>query len=357
MNHTPPPFRSFTSRAASSRMARVATALVLAALFGAGLAACGGGGDDAATTAPAAAPAITLSGVAATGAPISGREVRITNANGATSTVITAPDGSFTLRVTDAAPYLLTVTDAAGQTWYSYAAQAGVANITPLSTLALLQANGGRPLAALLANWGTTRIDPAAALAAAATLNANFQAQLQAQGLDPRSFNVFNSAFLANRSGFDAVLDALRITFNCTATACTQQIDSPAGATLLTWNANASTAGISLSFSGAGTAGSTTINVNLGACQPAAAGTWSMLVDTTVEGLAGVSIPQVCVNGLPGAPASQAEFCNSNDFRSQLPPGIEVLSCSYAGNVGTYSVRISSPVVISYTVKYTFVQR
>jgi len=342
------------------RLARLTSAIALSTAFCLGLSACGGGGggDDApAAGAPTAAATATVTGVAATGAPIAGQSVRITNANGASATAVTGNDGSFTIRVTEAAPYVLTVTDAAGQVWYSYAAQAGVANITPLSTLALLQANGSQPLAGLAANWGTVRVEPAAVLAAAATLNANFQALMQAQGLDPRSFNVFNTPFVANRSGFDAVLDALRISFNCTATSCTQQINSPAGTTVLTWNANLATTGISLSFSGAGATGGTTINVNLGACQAAAAGTWSVLVDTTVEGLAGVSVPQICVDGLPAAPSSQAEFCNSSDFRNQLPPGIEVVSCSYANNVGTYSVRITSPVVVAYTVKYTFVQR
>ena len=40
-----------------------------------------------------------------------------------------------------------------------------------------------------------------------------------------------------------------------------------------------------------------------------------------------------------------------------LPPGTSVVSCTFANNVGTYNVRISSPLVLDYIVKYTFVRR
>lgn len=339
--------RSFFS---ALTLASAATALLL------GLTGCGGGDDSPAPSATAAN--VTLSGVAATGAPIANAQVKAVNAKGQSVTTTSAADGSFSISIADSAPYALSVTDGSGKVWYSYAPAGGSVNITPLSTLALAKAFGNQPLSQLVDGWTTTRLDAATVLAAAKTLNANFQALLQAQGVDYSSFNVFSSAFSANHSGFDAVLDAMRLQFSCTGSVCTEQITSPLGNTLITWNSELATAGISLSFTAqGGGGGGTTINVNLGACKAAVAGTWSMLVDTSVAGLGSVGIPQICVDGLPGAPTSQAEFCSSTSYASQLPPGVEIVSCSFAANVGTYDVRISTPIALSYTVKYTFVKR
>jgi hypothetical protein len=332
-------------------LALAATALTL------GLTACGGSDDDPAPTA-AAANTVTITGVAATGAPIKAGKVNAVNAAGKTATATTAADGSYSINVAAGAPYALNITDSAGKVWYSYAADAGVANITPLSTLALSKANGNKPLSALYDAWGTAPLSSDAVLNAAKLLNANFQSQLTAKGVDYTKFNVFDSSFAANGAGYDAVLDNLRVQFNCTATSCTETVTSPAGSTagstVLTWNNNLATGGISLSFTAGGT--TTNLNVNIGACKAAAAGTYSMLVDTTVAGVA-LSIPQICVDGLPAAPTSQSDFCNGADYAAQLPAGVQVISCTYANNVGTYNVRVSSPLVLDYTVKYTFVKR
>lgn len=334
---------------AALALASSATALVL------GLTGCGGGDDSPAPSASAAN--VTLSGVAATGAPIANAQVKAVNAKGQSVTTTSAADGSFSISIAESAPYALSVTDSSGKVWYSYAPAGGSVNITPLSTLALAKAFGNKPLSQLVEGWAATRLDAAAVLDAAKTLNANFRTLLQAQGVDYSSFNVFSSAFSANHSGFDAVLDAMRLQFSCTGSVCTEQVTSPLGNTLITWNSELTTAGISLSFTPQGGGGGTTINVNLGACKAAVAGTWSMLVDTTVAGLGGIGIPQICVDGLPGAPTSQAEFCGSTSYAGQLPPGVEIVSCSFAANVGTYDVRISTPIALSYTVKYTFVKR
>ncbi len=341
--------------ASTLTLSLAATALTL------GLAACGGGDDSPSPAAagpaaggPAAAANVTITGVAATGAPIALGKVNAVNAAGKTATATTAADGSYSISVAAGAPYALNITDSAGKVWYSYAADAGVANITPLSTLALSKANANKPLAALYDAWSTAQLSSEAILNAAKLLNANFQTQFAAKSVDYTSFNVFNTAFSANRAGYDAVLDGLRVQFSCTATSCTESVTSPAGSTLITWNGNLATTGISLSFTAGGS--TTNLNVNIGACKAAAAGTYSLLIDTTVSGF-GVGTPQICVDGLPGAPASQAEFCGDATYAAQLPPGVQVVSCAYASGVGTYNVRISSPVVVDYTVKYTFVKR
>ena len=340
MTHT-----HFAVRNAASTLALALAATALTS----SLTACGGGDDT-----PAPATTVTITGVAATGAPIKGGKVNAVNAAGKTATATSAADGSYSISVAAGAPYALNITDTAGKVWYSYAPDAGVANITPLSTLALSKANANKPLAALYDAWGTAPLTSDAVLNAAKLLNANFQSQLLAKGVDYTKFNVFDSTFAANGAGYDAVLDSVRVQFNCTATSCTESVTSPAGSTVLTWNSNLATGGISLSFTAGGTP--TNLNVNIGACKAAVAGTYSMLVDTTVTGI-GVSVPQMCIDGLPSAPTSQADFCSGASYAAQLPAGVQVISCTYVNNVGTYNVRISSPLVLDYTVKYTFVKR
>ncbi len=344
---------SFGGATSALALALAAAALTL------GVTACGGGDDTPAPAAGlAASTTVTITGVAATGAPIKGGKVNAVNAAGKTATASTAADGSYSISVAAGAPYALNITDAAGKVWYSYAPDAGVANITPLSTLALSKANANKPLSALYDAWGTAPLSSDAVLNAAKLLNANFQSQLTAKGVDYTKFNVFDSTFAANGAGYDAVLDSVRVQFSCTATSCTESVTSSAGSTagstVVTWNGNLATGGISLSFTAGGT--TTNLNVNIGSCKAAAAGTYSMLVDTTVSGIA-VAIPQICVDGLPAAPTSEADFCGGASYAAQLPAGVQVISCKYAGGVGTYNVRISTPIVLDYTVKYTFVKR
>ena len=135
-------------------------------------------------------------------------------------------------------------------------------------------------------------------------------------------------------------------------------INSPGGDVLITWNGNISTVGFTISWSGGASGGGGQIDVNLGACAPnPTPGTYSMIVQTTVAGLGGVPIPEICVDGLPGKPASQSDFCGSGDVNSALPPGVTITECSFVDPVGTISARITSPITLDYTVKYTFVLR
>lgn len=360
-----PSLRLSTPRLPNPRLAWAAP-LVLA--LAASLTACGGGSDGGTTAGTstggtsggtAAAAKVQLTGVAATGAAIAGSTVTATNAKGVQGTGITAADGSFTVSIEDAAPYVLSIADASGKVWYSYAAQAGRANITPLTTLALLEANANKPLADLAKAWGSAPLTDSQVLAAAAKVNANLKPLMTAQGLDPNSTNVFTSAFSANHTGLDAVLDAMRLNLSCSASACTQTITNPAGSVLVSWNGNIATTGISLSWTassaGGGTTGSGTVTVGLGSCKAPKAGTYSLVVQTSVAGLAGVTVPEVCVDGLPGKPSSQTDFCGDAQFTAQLPPGVAIQSCSYSGNQGKITAQVSSPIALTYTVTYTFV--
>lgn len=336
----------------------------VAAVSAFGLTGCGGG-DDPAAPAAAAASTVQLSGTAATGAAIAGATVTATNATGTTATAVTGADGRFTVNISDGAPYVLNVTDASGKVWYSYAAQAGTANITPLTTLALLDAHGNKPLADLVRGWANTRLSADAVLASAAKVNAHLRTQMTAQGLNPNTYNLFTTAFNANQTGFDAVLDATRVSLDCSAGSCTQRILSPTGGVLVNWNGNIATTGITLSWTATDASGNATggsgssgaVTVGLGSCKSPKAGTYSMVVTTTVAGLGAVPIPEICIDGLPGKPANQAEFCGASDVTAQLPPGVSIVSCTFSGNTGTIAARISSPIVLDYSVSYTFVLR
>jgi len=341
------------------RSLQLACAVALAATCSTWLTACGGGDDTVAGAASATAASVTLTGTAATGAPIANANLVATNAKGEQVTVRTAADGSYTVSIADAAPYLLSITDTAGKVWYSYAAQQGVANITPLTTLALLDSNGKKPLADLAKNWASANLSSAAVLASAAKVNANLQTLMAANGLDAKTYNVFATPFSANHTGFDAVLDATRITLDCTLTSCTERILSPAGSVLVTWNGNIATTGISLSWTATTSSGGTTggtVTANLGSCKAPKAGTYSLVVQTSVAGLGGLTVPEVCIDGLPAAPASQTEFCSGADVNAQLPPGVSIKSCTFSGNSGTITAQITTPVVLDYTVTYTFVK-
>ena len=143
-------------------------ALVLVAAVA--VAGCGGGGDDAASAAPAAAPvvpaALTLTGLAATGAPLAGATVTAKCSGGADIAGTTAADGLFmlTLGAGQLAPCIVKVSSVTpALTLYSYAAAAGRVNITPLTDLIVARASAGSPAAA----FGGFNASEAAAISAA----------------------------------------------------------------------------------------------------------------------------------------------------------------------------------------------
>lgn len=346
----------FVAAPAARRLGLIALTTVSAALF----TACGGGGDNtpaAAAPPPVSAPAATvqITGLAATGGAIANATVTAINVRGEKATAMTNAAGNYTLSVPDGAPYVLSVSDAAGKAWYSFAQAAGAANINPLTTLALLQANGNKPLSDLAAAWGKSQLTAAQVLDGLKVVNANFAALMQSKGVAAASLNPFVVSFSANGQGLDAVLDAMRVNINCTATSCTQTITSPSGSTLLSWNANIATGGITVSWSGSGGSGS--LDIGIGSCRAPKAGTYSLVVQTTVSGLGALVIPEICVDGLPGKPTTQAEFCGNGTVTQQLPPGVQVLTCTYDGSTGLIAARITLPFVLDYSLKYSFVQR
>jgi hypothetical protein len=171
------------------------------------LSGCGGGnssGSDSNVTTS------TLSGTAATGVAIAGF-VYVTGADGSEINVAINSNGSFSADVSGmTSPFMLRAVpnDTALAVQYSYAAGANATvNVTPLTTLALFLANNQQDLAAVSGSG----IDTAALVNAMAVVRSNFTAQFTAQGLDANSYDFFTTAFAANGSGFDAVLDTVHV--------------------------------------------------------------------------------------------------------------------------------------------------
>ena len=123
-----------------------------------GISACNGGGSD--NTAPAgsvtssniSSSGKSIKGVAATGAAIVGGNVSLKCSAGTPVATTTAADGSYNITLTDQlAPCVLAVTGgqingvANTQVLHSAALGAGIANITPLTEMALAQAIHGDP--------------------------------------------------------------------------------------------------------------------------------------------------------------------------------------------------------------------
>lgn len=182
------------------------------------LAGCGGGSSTSGTNNTVIPPtaAKTVTGVAATGTPISGTVYLKDSSSPATeiSTPINS-DGSYSFDVSGlTAPFILkAVGSANGQnyTLYSLAGEPGIANINPLSHLAVVRANNGADPASLYANLTPTQVQ--AIKTALATIIPQIQALLQ-QVLSQygvTTTNFISDAYAANHMGLDLLFDMITI--------------------------------------------------------------------------------------------------------------------------------------------------
>ncbi|MGE5622014.1 MAG: hypothetical protein ACM3WS_02515, partial [Bacillota bacterium] len=180
-----------------------------AAVAAALLVACGGGGGTA--TAPAGG---TLSGTVAVGAPMVNATVTVKDAAGVTKTASAAADGSYGGISMDGmtAPFRVQacgLVDGNYSCFYSVVRQAGTANVTPLTNATVALALGSDPGALFDATA------PAAAPSAAA-LDSQKQKIKSALGDLPAKaglgdFDFATTAFAADRTGMDKMLDAVKI--------------------------------------------------------------------------------------------------------------------------------------------------
>lgn len=172
------------------------------------LTACGGGGGTASVTTP------TMSGTVAVGAPMVNATITIKGANGVTRTATAGTDGSYSGLSTDGltAPFSVQacgLVDGNYSCFYSVVQQAGTANVTPLTNAATALALGRDPAAMFDASAPATA-------PSAADLNTQKQKLKTALGDLPAKagltdFDFATTAFSADRTGMDKVLDAVKI--------------------------------------------------------------------------------------------------------------------------------------------------
>lgn len=176
------------------------------------LAACGGGGGSGDT--PAAT--VTISGTAAAGAPVIG-QVTVKDALGVMRAVDIKSDGSYSVDVTGMqAPFLFRAVGYVGgrEVRLTSAATAadinGTINITPFTDLMLANI-AGQVASAYFDSGDFGGLTASELNAAKTTLTQRLQPILADLGIDA-GFDLLRSAFTADHSGFDAVMDVVRVT-------------------------------------------------------------------------------------------------------------------------------------------------
>jgi len=186
--------------------------LLVATLTLAGCGGDGGGNDN-----------VTLSGTAATGVALDGT-VEVVDADGNVSSTVIGAGGVFSITVADHPPFMLSAASGDGNTvLYSWSAGGGTVNITPLTSVAMVNA-AGMELGALFTSWAEDHgeitedeIDDAVAV-----VNANLQTYYEANDVDFTTYDFFGEAFDADGTGFDGVLDDVQVSIDGTTVVLTE---------------------------------------------------------------------------------------------------------------------------------------
>jgi hypothetical protein len=159
----------------------------------------------------------TVSGVAASGSPISGTaRLKDSSVPARELSASIGIDGSFSFDVTGLTPpFLLKAAGTVGGnacTYYSFATAAGTANINPLAHLAVVEAAGQDDLAPLYAAPDRTTMQGVAAALpdALARLRAALGPTLAKFGA--ASVDFVSTPYIANHRGLDLLLDTVSIT-------------------------------------------------------------------------------------------------------------------------------------------------
>ncbi|HEX4299494.1 MAG TPA: Ig-like domain-containing protein [Gammaproteobacteria bacterium] len=150
-----------------------------------------------------------VEGTAAQGAPLAGASVSLRDAQRQYAASSADAAGRFHIEVAGmTGPFLLKAVTPEGRVLYGMAPDSGIANVDPYTDLLVREwyaAHGSDPDGAF-AGQGTV---PTAA--GMQTLDRGLSAKLadtlSAQGLDARQFSLLSTPFVADHSGFDAILD------------------------------------------------------------------------------------------------------------------------------------------------------
>ncbi|MBI4682474.1 MAG: hypothetical protein HY757_05150 [Nitrospirae bacterium] len=178
------------------------------AVIGCGSGGGGGGGGDS-SSAPAG-QASTVSGVAATGAAMSGTVSLKDSSNPVVTRgpVAINPDGSFSLDVTGLTPPFYLCADDGVNKLYSVAMDDGLANINPATNIVFANLSGNDP-AAYFNDPSAHHIDQASLDQALTDLRTFMSAFLNAYGVS--NVDPFTDPFTANGTGLDGLFDDVQV--------------------------------------------------------------------------------------------------------------------------------------------------
>ncbi|MCC2639075.1 MAG: hypothetical protein K0Q68_2794 [Moraxellaceae bacterium] len=327
-------------------MTRISKFTITGALC-AGLLALGGCDldDDSTTVGGGGGGGGTLTGTAAVGAVLDGATVEVRGSTSAPLVnTVTDASGRYTIDVSSLTPPMVIVVtggdydpDGAGPMGlttnstplYSAAYSAsGVANVTPLTTLALQNAVGAADLLTTFNNWGTTPVAQADLETAAARVRANLADDLTTAGV-PATYDFFTSVFPTVGTGIDAVLDSIACTPTGGNGAGTYAVTcSRDGVPMAAFNLSISTDGFIVVSSGGG----------------------NMRVQLYING-SGTPNSDLTFTGIPLV-TDQAGFCAAHAIQDDMPTGFVITNCTFSGNVGTISGTLNGSLSFSQT--YTF---
>jgi hypothetical protein len=172
----------------------------------------GGGGDSGGGT-PTPIPVTTVSGTAAAGAPIKGT-VHLRDATGTVLSQVIDDDGQFSIDINGlTAPYLLWADGTANAKdafFYSMATEGGRANVTPATHCIMAMALGQNPVSYYRDNPTDAPPDAAKVDEAQAKLSTLFSQLYESTGV-PAGFNLINTQFAADGTGFDGIMDVVEM--------------------------------------------------------------------------------------------------------------------------------------------------
>lgn len=195
-----------------------AAAVAVSAAFA--LAACGGGGSGSGTASNATPT--SMAGTVAVGGSVIGANITVIDATGKSVTTTSDASGNYSISLSGlTAPLLVVASDPTGvhPTLASVVASIPtgtsapvVGNVTTLTTaVAALLTTSGNPLELTGSGSLSSLAQTSSVTAAIAKLNTALSNILPANGLTVASFDPVGTAFTANQTGADAVIDAVQV--------------------------------------------------------------------------------------------------------------------------------------------------
>jgi hypothetical protein len=203
---------------------------------GAGSGVPGGTTGNSSTTLPATVQ--TISGTAATGAPLVGATILVKDSAGASTSGTSAADGTFSIPVTNMKPpFMLVATKTGQQNLYSVLSAMDMAstntqnvNITPITTLVMYELNGGADPASMYSGSSFSTVT-AANVSSKETI---VRSKLPANSVNPifsMMYGKFTATGVQDSTSYDSALDSIGKITAITSTSVTFAGTTPASYT------------------------------------------------------------------------------------------------------------------------------